>query len=502
VKTEHTYTLSELQAMTREELETAFPQGNAGGWKQKLGYKVSINPLIRAIILAAKKEHWVLADNKGCRELWYNPVKPILLKADPERVNKHLKHSYMAIFENVLAQMVKAGILTYADLGVNDFRTMRETCESVEHAKCWKDILLFVEKDSAYVHLVPLKNLFNINIISGGGWGHVAGIERMLRDLKQDGINEVVVFTVTDWDPFGFAIAEEFVQTCGLLGLYVKEHHRIGVNPEHATPEILEVQKYPIDKGRNLTVNGISFNSDRWLAEHGIDREYGLEIEAISGQPKGHQFLREIVAKELLNYLRETDRVEEVTNKAWENLPFSVIQNIMILVDNQITPRELIDVKPEEKPSQYLWYTQFAEQFNALFEEMEEESSGINDQIADLESDIEALEEEKAEIEGPYRNSLGILKRDYRLSRNILVWCLHQYYLKHKEQWPRQNYDLGFPKGCLIKAIQEQRDLGNFIKQVDTTKPSTDISNFLTEAYNNGEVKKLIEVFFKEGEGK
>jgi hypothetical protein len=133
---------------------------------------------------------------------------------------------------------------------------MRELYEAVDHAKCWQNIILFVENDSAYVHLRVLAKLLNITLISGGGWSHAAGIEAMLRELKEKGITDVVVFAVTDFDPFGFAIFQEFISKCETLGLHIiGKPHRIGINPEHATPEILQIQKYPIKKGRKLTVD-------------------------------------------------------------------------------------------------------------------------------------------------------------------------------------------------------------------------------------------------------
>jgi len=174
-------------------------------------------------------------------------MKPILLKAVGERAE-----NYSPAFEKILSELVKEGVITYAQLGILDFRTMRELFEANEQAQCWKNILLFVEKDSAYVHLTPLTNLFNINILSGHGWSSTASIERMLRDLLNKGVTEVVVFTLTDYDPFGFAIDKEFVDKCETMGLYVTEHHRIGINIEHATPEILDIQKYPVKPGRRL----------------------------------------------------------------------------------------------------------------------------------------------------------------------------------------------------------------------------------------------------------
>ena len=493
------YMLAQLQAMTQEDFIRFFPQKSAK-WVRR-GYKVDANKLMKAIILATAKLDWSASDNRGVREVWYNPVKPLLLRAIGSRAETI---QTMGSFENVLSSMVKKGILTYADLGVYDFRTLRETYEAVEKAKCWSNILLFVEKDSAYVHLKPLQNLFNINMISGHGWSNTAGIEAILKELTQKGVTDVVVFTLTDYDPFGFAIDQEFVDKCETLDLYVTEHHRIGINVEHTTPENLAVQRYPIKHSKKLSVNGISFDSDRWLAEHGIDRQYGLEIEAVSGQLGGHQFLREIVAKELLKYLVETDRVEEITGDVWENAPFKTLGNLIYGIDGTYLERQTIEQIVDhiengpQRPHQYLTeeeyltYEAYEKQWNEIHSDMEDETDEVTEEIDDLTAQLEDLESEKSTLEHPYRQKMDELKTYYLLSRRVLISCLWRYYQKNKEKWPRNHYALGYPEGCLVTAIQEQKDLAEFIKQVDDSKIISDISTVLKDAMSNGEIQQLI----------
>lgn len=491
------YSIAQLQGMTREDFIQHFPQKHPA-WSKR-GYKVSAEALMKAIILATGKMNWPLTDNRGCREVWYNPVKPILFKAIGLRAN-----TYMNRFEFLLSKMVKQHLLTYAQLGILDFRTLREVFEDVDKAKCWKNILLFVEKDSAYVHLRPLQNLFNINIMSGSGWSNTAGIEKILKELKEHGITEVAVFTLTDYDPFGFAISKEFTDKCETLGLYVTEYHRIGINKEHATPKILDVQKYPIKRGRRLSVNGVRFDSDKWLAEYGIERNYGLEIEAISAQPNGHQFLREIVAKELLKYLSETDRVKEITKGVWENAPFNSLGYLMNGIEGYWLGRESIEQIVEhikngpQRPHQYmteddyLTYQQYSEQYSDVQTRMEEKTEDIQYEIDDLQEQIDELEGEKNTLEQPFRKEMDALGTYYALSRRILIYCLWRYYQKNKEKWPRDHYSLGFPKGCLVIAIQEQKDLAGFIKQVDDKKIVSDIVTALKDAMNNGEIQQAI----------
>ncbi len=490
------YSLAQLQAMNPEELIAAFPQKRER-WINA-GYKVNFSRLIKAIILATKELRYPLTENRGCREVWYNPVKPILSKVEQNRLEAH---KYMALFESILSEMVKDGVLTYADLGVNDFRTLKETFNQMQtKAQCWSNILLFIEKDGAFVHLTPLKELFNINIISGGGWSNTAGIERLLRALKEKGITRVVVFTLTDYDPFGFAIDHEFVNKCETLGLEVIEHHRIGIGIEHATPEILDVQKYPIKRGKKLSVEGVCFDSNKWLADYGIDGKYGLEIEAVSAQPNGHQFLREIVAQELLKYLNEADRIEEITTEAWKEAPFDALRWFLFSIDNSDTEKENLE-NLYELPKEYISYENYHERTTPIIEKMESETEDIREEITDLEDQLEVLREDKKEAEEPYQKRIHELSQEYWKSRDLLTYVLWQMYEASKDKFPREEYDLGFPEGSLLEAVKQNKTLASFIEQLNTEPFTDDLKAAFRNAIEKGVVAKNINDILKNNGG-
>ena len=487
--TQTTYSLAQLQAMTEQELINAFPQ-KGKRWID-IGYKVDYTSLIRATILAAKELHYPLTENSGCRERWYNPIKPILLKVERGRIEDP-NADYSGQFERILSKMVKEGILAYADLGINDFRTLKETFDATQSkAQCWSNVLLFVEKDSAYVHLTPLKELFNINIISGGGWAHTAGIERQLRTLQDAGIRDVVVFTLTDYDPFGFAIDHEFVSKCETLGLRASAHHRIGINVGHTTKEILDVQKYPIKRGRHLTVEGICFHSNEWLAKYGIEGVYGLEIEAISAQLNGHQHLREIVAQELLKYLNESKRIDEITTQAWKDTPFQALSSLMYSIDERETTQKDVEA-PTILPTKYISRSDYDSIVSPVVEEMEEETADLDAEIEDLEDKLSVLEAEKAQLDEPYQHKISAIQNEYWSSRNLLTYCLWQYFQKTEDQMLRERYDLGYPKGCLLDAAKEQKNLSSFLAQLNTKPLINDLQSGFEDAMNNGVIRKMI----------
>lgn len=492
----YSYTLTALQSMSRQQLEQAFPQRRP---KWRAIYRIDLSALLKACILAIKELHLPILDDSGCRERWYNPIKAILLVADPERVNKSSKHGYMAIFEHILSVMVREGTVTYADLGINDFRTMKHLFSEVQSAMCWTDVLLFVEKDAAYVHLKPLSEFFNINIISGGGWAHTAGLERLLRELKQKGIDEVVVFTIGDYDPFGFAIGTEFVNTCETLGLYVKEYHRVGINPEHATPEILDVQKYPIERGRKLHVGDVCFNADKWLEEHGIADDgtighgsYGLEIEAVSGQPGGHQFLREIVATELLKYLKETDRIEELTAKGWQEAPLHAIGNFMYSIDQTWPEEKEITTLPTELPSEFLTHKEYNERYSNIEDERETATEDISSEISDVEDQLGNLETEKEDIEQPFESRQTDLAHDYNCSAKLVMHTLYQYWQDNRDKWPREKYSLGYPEGSILEAVKQQTSIHGFSEHLDLHEIHDNLIAAFNEIVKNGEFSDLL----------
>ncbi len=508
------YTLDQLGAMVREDFIHHFPQ-TSQRWIDK-GYLVNASKLMKALIFATAKLDWDLDDSRGPREVWYNPIKPIMMRALGLRANHN-----DGPFDRILSTLVKKGKLSYADLGIVDFRTMRETYEQTTYGECWNNILLFVEKDSAYIHLLPLKRLLNITIMSGAGWSNTSGIEAQLVELQERGVTEIEVFTVTDYDPFGFAIDREFVDKCDMMGFDVSFHKRIGIDVEHTTPELLDVQKYPIEPNKKLTVNGISFSSNEWLAEKGIEGQYGIEIEAISGQLGGHQKLREIVLEELLEYLSEYDRIWEITENYWDGMPrkvanhyldtdtltyweaFPVVDNLTSYyeyeeyhkVKSLLLSEKLEDTSEEQynleaaegelnsyeagrdrqRATIYASYKvkikQMHEKYIAPLEVKRETAYDSNDEQYkdDIEwwiAEVEKWENIIEDIEAPYDRTESLLDSDYMKSRSLYAqsvsrWLdenIQRYIDKAPETEP---LSFGLMNDCLKEALEDDLNHGD-----------------------------------------
>lgn len=498
---EPSYKLADLQHMTRAELERACPQTNSSA--RAKGYKCDLKWLIKVVILAAKELHLPLKGDSGVREFWYSPVKPILFRAAPERVDRK-SQMWEATFCSILSKLVKAKRLTYAALGISDFTTMRENYEQIDKALCWSHELLFIEKDQAYVHVVPVKKLLNCNIMSGGGWSHTAGIEDQIRGLLAKEINWVDVYTFGDYDAFGDAISEEFVSKCETLGLHVRKHVHIGINPTDLAPEVLAVQKYRIKLGRKLSVNGVSFDATEWLEKKGITEDgkighgnHGLEIEAVSAQPGGHDKLREIVALELLKYLKESDRIEEITKGKWLTAPLRGVWTYMnTRADIHLEYNDILN-PPAVLPDTFLNRSDYTEQATPIEEKMESETEELQTEIDDLEEQLEALRGQKAKIEDPYRDELDYLSNEYERSHKLLAHCFWKYLQAHKAEFPREKYDLGLPSGCILDALKNNVDLQTFIGKANDTKIIEDIHKALTQSFGNDEVSKMVNAILK-----
>ena len=286
-----------LQNMSREDAFRLFKRGKG----------INLNELFSTIILAASRLHW--ENTRGVREFWYNPIKPILYNVIGEEADVGRKYDQ---FDSALSTMVKKGIVTYRQLGIVDYRTMRDLYETIDRAECWNNVILFVEKDSAYVHLRPLKDLLNITILSGGGVSKTACAEDMKSKLD---LTEYTIFAVTDYDPWGFFIGEEVAEKFKILGLPIKAR-RIGINPDQLEGEILKSQQYPVK---------LDDKAKEWCPKYGLsgslgEDRYGIEIEAISGQAGGAQKLREIVLTGLFEHLDEDDRLNEIRTPMWDRI--------------------------------------------------------------------------------------------------------------------------------------------------------------------------------------
>lgn len=347
-------TLDELINITKKKALRLFRKG-------PISTNINRTQLFRSIIMAASRVKWPKDDSRGLREFWYNPCKPIFYRIFGSEIDEMGEGQITKICDQlsrILSVMVQSRLVRYEDLGIVDFRTQRMLWESLDRADCWSNVVLFVEKDAAYVHLRPLKKLLNITLLSGGGVSKTALNEYIMDRLPK---GKYELYTVTDYDPWGFFISGECFMKLRRMGWDI-EVIRIGLETSQVAKNIIQNQKYPVkmdDKGqkwapkygilgrqrtvyrtRKATIRDPETGKkkkvdEKYLAYEGR-KGWGLEIEAVSGQVGGPQVLRELVLEALLKKeyeelsigdkkaiwkrLKEEDRLDEIKTPLWEEI--------------------------------------------------------------------------------------------------------------------------------------------------------------------------------------
>jgi 5S rRNA maturation endonuclease (ribonuclease M5) len=283
--------LAELQEWGREDWEQFDPVL----W----GDSPAQNRVIEAVIHAGGRElRWQGAENaNSLRDFWYNPVKPILQRAFPEEVEDpgcDFNRKMSKKLSGVLSDMVKAGEITYRSLNILDESRERQIYEgTVENDK-----VLFVEKNAAYRKLRPLGQVYELSVVSGGGWQATALIEDLAYALDRG--REYTVYLLTDYDPTGFKIGRDFSRRADLLGLSIERVERVGVDPDQLDAETVARQRFKPSVDTD-------FDED-WMGRHAINGEFGLEIEALGDLSSKGEDLRQLVVDELRGDIRTRSR--------------------------------------------------------------------------------------------------------------------------------------------------------------------------------------------------
>lgn len=324
---QRTPTLSELQTWSRPEFDAYEPCH----WRGEPTPKRVIETIIRA---AEREIEWRGERNaNSLRDFWYNPTKPILERAFPEKLaddSYDFVRRMSQYLSEALSEMVQEGHLTYRDLNILDESRERKIhVDSIEDDK-----ILFVEKEAAYRKLRPLEEVYELSIVSGSGWQATALIEDLAYELDSD--TEYTLFVLTDYDPTGWNIAHDFQARSETLGVNVDDVERVGILPEQLDDETIQQQRFkpPIN----------SESDEVWLRNHGIEGRYGLEIEAIGDLNRKGEALREMVVDELAEFIDERARRKRDTNIAAANGAANAVNEVVdeITSDLETAIREAV----------------------------------------------------------------------------------------------------------------------------------------------------------------
>lgn len=305
--------LSEMQEMESEDYEDV----------ERYDYRGSVSPkrVIRHLIeLAADDLSWQGRSNSNSlRDFWYNPTKPVVERAFPEKVeDPEFKFSrrMSQYLSDTMSEMVKDGHVSYRELNIlDDSRERKVETNSLE-----ADKILFCEKDAAYRKLKPLQKVYKLTLVSGSGYQATALIEDLAHELD-NGNTEYDLYVLSDYDPTGFGIVEDFRSRAEKLGIDVEQVTRLGIEPSQLDYETVEQQKF------SPPVN--SEADEEWMDEYGIDGRYGLELEAIGDLGEKGPELRKVVIEALKPDIREDERRLQSTRGSTGSVVSSAVQSIV-----------------------------------------------------------------------------------------------------------------------------------------------------------------------------
>lgn len=312
--------------------------------------------LMRSFILN-ERDFLQVDYTRGLRRFWYMAIKPALEKLDllkSSDVTDEGMKKWDSTLSRYIADMVRAGELTYQDLNIVDdsrklslpgnvFQTVSlRTYGAQISAADNPNIILCCEKDTVFEHIEKLASLFGCSCISGKGQNAFAAMEKLLRGMPYD-VEDIHILTFTDYDPSGYSISGTFKKQAlshlSNLGLDSKVHiERIGITLDQLTPdEILNNQYTPKSHGKGQkTIN------DKWMElTNGIDGEFkGLELDALSPDR-----VRTIFASSLKSYL-DPGQYSKFVKKSYIRL--RVLQSIQNRIDgivDAVTGLELDNIE-------------------------------------------------------------------------------------------------------------------------------------------------------------
>jgi len=289
------------------------------------------NALIRAVLISYSKycrkqelEPVVLRTR-----VWYRAVKPILLRAEPMAIeNTNVKVNWSGVTSNILSDLVQEGKVSYDDYQVFDNSREKRLSSSV-----YDEIILFVEKNGAYPIVERLAEVYDIKLFAGGGYSGTLAVHELVKYIKRNETNKKkFVILMGDYDPHGFRICNNFIETIGWMGLNV-DYERVGINPKHLSKNELETSKYLIKKDKNMTHEEYK----NWCDNHGIkgenDKYYGLEIEAVTEPDK----LRKIIVDKLIQLCEPKLMYKKIMKNQIEGLPHSITESLLRELDTLLT---------------------------------------------------------------------------------------------------------------------------------------------------------------------
>lgn len=226
-------------------------------------------------------------DERTLRGFWYDYVKPLLSRLGllHKLTSNNKPVDWDAKLSKYVAEQVRLGSTSYKELALVDGSRQKRVAKpadfGIAHVTLAGDhfpwVILFTEKDAAWGAVESVASLYGVSAISGGGVPSAvctANTIEAILDHKNSGDGPLVLLSLTDYDPAGYAIARtQHEQIKEVSRGRPVEHVRLGLLPDQLTPAERAAKAYtPKEDGLAA-----------WYAETGgVDGEpLGLELDAL-----------------------------------------------------------------------------------------------------------------------------------------------------------------------------------------------------------------------------
>jgi len=209
------------------------------------------------------------------RSLWYL-VKPVLSRIGSLDETDHYK-----TLSSELAEMAARRLISYREFGLIDDGKWSIGAYNPH-------VILMAEKEAHYRFLQQMQDETGATILATGGQPATITSEyftaALLEKLAQVGIvtaappPEVVILSLTDYDPYGWALLDTFAGDLETFGL--PKIHVINLSvPKNYRPEELEMMHYDLEKSGDTPPAMLR----KWMKRtNGIDgKPWGMEVDVL-----------------------------------------------------------------------------------------------------------------------------------------------------------------------------------------------------------------------------
>lgn len=401
--------------------------------------------LIRAIIWEEKVQVGKDRPKGSIRRFWYSNLMYTLLKVMDDRDIGNINTT----FQQCLTDLVEHKEFRYSDL--NLVSQKNDLCVTYFEDSPYPSVILACEKEDYHQHLKRLAKVFHITYISLGGQGSYQVYEALYDSFIEKGVDlsqTFHIFDISDFDPQGYEIEDTIGKHLNTVGVKNVEIHRVYMTEDQLTPGLVDRRAVPYDwkkktvKGNKSALTfynkfgertgGIYKKEDDWERfSKNRDRKYDVPIfektalgydlyrfEIDNFNPK---ILLELFIDALENFIDGAEyyykKAKDYAQDIFEQRVSDTVKKIIVskvknrycdvYIDTEKLERNL-SRKSEEMTSDIIELKEVIE------EEYQEKDETIQLSISYLDSEIQALEDQRDAL---YRDQEDLLYRHEEIQK-------------------------------------------------------------------------------------